>query len=108
MAPRTDVAALFARAAEGEPGPRELVAAHAREIGEAAAAIVALLDPGLIVLGGGVGSNSILLRGVRHEIRRLAWDTELANGRLGSDATIIGASRLASEAARRAVLAGGY
>jgi len=108
MAPRTDVAALFARAAQGEPGPRELVAAHAREIGEAAAAIVALLDPGLIVLGGGVGSNPILLRGVRHEIRRLAWDTELANGRLGSDATIIGASRLATEAARRAVLAGGY
>ena len=35
-------------------------------------------------------------------------DTELANGRLGSDATIIGASRLATEAARRAVLAGGY
>jgi predicted NBD/HSP70 family sugar kinase len=108
MPPRTDVAALFARAAEGEPGPRELVAAHAREIGEAAAAIVALLDPGLIVLGGGVGSNPILLRGVRQEVRRLAWDTEIANGRLGSDATIIGASRLATEAARRAVLAGGY
>jgi predicted NBD/HSP70 family sugar kinase len=108
MAPRTEVAALFARAADGEPGPRELVAEHAREIGEAAAAIVALLDPGLIVLGGGVGSNPILLRGVRHEVRRLAWDTELANGRLGSDATIIGASRLATEAARRAVLAGGY
>jgi len=108
MPPRTDVAALFARAAAGEPGPRELVAEHAREIGEAAAAIVALLDPGLIVLGGGVGSNPILLRGVRHEVRRLAWDTEIANGRLGSDATIIGASRLATEAARRAALAGAY
>jgi hypothetical protein len=45
---------------------------------------------------------------VRQEVRRLAWDTEIANGRLGSDATIIGASRLATEAARRAVLAGGY
>ena len=104
----TDAAALFARAAEGEPGPRELVDEHAREIGEAATAIVALLDPGLIVLGGGVGSNPILLRGVCQEVRRLAWDTRIENGRLGSDATMIGASHLATEAARRTVLAGGY
>jgi predicted NBD/HSP70 family sugar kinase len=104
----TDVAALFQRAAEGEPGPRELVDEHAREIGETAAAIVALLDPGLIVLGGGVGSNPILLRGVRQEVRRLAWETRLENGRLGSDATMIGAARLAAETARRDVLAGSY
>jgi predicted NBD/HSP70 family sugar kinase len=108
MPPRTDAAALFARAADGEPGPRALVAGHAREIGEAAAAIVALLDPGLIVLGGGVGSNPLLLRGVRQEVKRVAWETEIETGRLGSDATIIGAARLATEAARQAVLAGGY
>lgn len=106
--PRTDAAALFARAARGEPGPRKLIEGHAREVGEVAAAVVALLDPGLIILGGGVGLNPILLRGVRAQIKRLTWDTEIRNGQLGSDATLIGASRLAAEAARADVLAGAY
>jgi predicted NBD/HSP70 family sugar kinase len=106
--PRADAATLFAQAARGEPGARKLIERHAREVGEAAAAVVALLDPGLIILGGGVGLNPMLLRGVRSQVRRLTWDTEIRNGQLGSDATLIGASRRATQAARADVLAGSY
>jgi predicted NBD/HSP70 family sugar kinase len=108
MPPRTDVAALFARAAQGESGPRQLVADHAREVGQVASAIVAVLDPGLIVLGGGVGQSPLLLRGVRQEVRRLVWETEICNGQLGGDATIIGATCLVTESARRTMLASAY
>jgi predicted NBD/HSP70 family sugar kinase/DNA-binding CsgD family transcriptional regulator len=101
---RGDAKALFAKAATGDPHARRLVDVHAREVGELAAAVVAMIDPPLIILSGGVGQNELLLDGVRAAVRRLTWETEVRPGLLGQQATMIGAVRLATTATLRDVL----
>ncbi|MFJ2443243.1 ROK family protein [Streptomyces sp. NPDC087658] len=86
---------LFALAAQGRPGAGAFVTAHAREVGRLAAAVAAVLDPGLIVLGGGIGANPQLLPGVRAELARLSWPTEVVSSMAGESGTVAGAARLA-------------
>ncbi|MFF3378779.1 ROK family protein [Streptomyces sp. NPDC002680] len=93
-APR-DAEQLFALASAGNGTARAFVAAHAREVGRLAAAVTAVLDPGLLVLGGGIGANPQLLPGVRAELKRLSWPTEVVSSTLGDSGTVVGASRLA-------------
>jgi len=90
-----DAAELFALAAEGHAKARGFVDGHAREVGRLAAATTAVLDPGLIVLGGGIGANPQLLPGVRAELARLSWPTEVVSSEVGDSATVAGAARLA-------------
>lgn len=89
-------------AQEGDPLAVELLAELGRWIGEGSASVAALLDPELIVVGGGVGAAGDLLlaparqafgeqlsaRGYRPEAR-----IELAA--MGNDAGIVGAADLA-------------
>ncbi len=100
-----DAASIFAGAAAGNASLQAVVATHAREIGQVAAAVIAILDPGLLVLGGGVGQSRLLLSGVRDSVRRLAWETEIRSSRLGREATVMGAARLAAGSALEQVLA---
>lgn len=93
-APRT-AAALYALAAAGHPLATELVREHAENIGMLAAAAMSIVDPEVVVLGGGVGQNELMLRGVRTTAERLAWDTDIRTGALGDRASIIGAVHLA-------------
>ncbi|MDX6346867.1 MAG: hypothetical protein QOF84_1657 [Streptomyces sp.] len=86
---------LFALAAEGHATAAALVADHAADVGRLAAAVAAVLDPGLIVLGGGIGANPQLLPGVRAELERLSWPTEVVSSVLGNTGTVVGATRLA-------------
>ncbi|WP_416968920.1 ROK family transcriptional regulator [Streptomyces sp. 4F14] len=88
-------AELFTLAGNGHEAAARFVAGHAREVGRLAAATVAVLDPGLIVLGGGIGANPQLLPGVRAELARLSWPTEVVGSEVGEDATVAGAARLA-------------
>lgn len=60
-----------------------------------AAAVTAVLDPGLIVLGGSTGSDPQLLPGVRAELGRLSWPTEVVSSQIGDLGTVVGAARLA-------------
>ena len=100
-----DAAAIFAAAQAGDKDMQALVRTHAQEVGEMAAAVVAILDPGLVILGGGVGQSPLLLDSVRATVRRLTWETEIRSGVLGQDATIMGAARLAADAALADILA---
>jgi predicted NBD/HSP70 family sugar kinase len=100
-----DAAAIFAAAEAGDKEMQALVRTHAQEVGEMAAAVVAILDPGLVILGGGVGQNPLLLESVRATVRRLTWETEIRSGVLGPDATIMGAAQLAADAALADILA---
>ncbi|MER5179943.1 ROK family transcriptional regulator [Streptomyces sp. NPDC002896] len=97
---------LFALAAAGHPTARRMVDGHAAEVGRLAAAVTAVLDPGLIVLGGGIGANPQLLPGARAELDRLSWPTEVVSSVLGSSGTVVGATRLAVAHGVRAVTDG--
>ncbi|MER7250422.1 ROK family transcriptional regulator [Kribbella sp. NPDC000426] len=90
-----DPEALFRAAARGHSTARRLVDEHAADIGRLAVGVMSVLDPGLVVLGGGVGQNQLLLPGVRRATTALAWDTEITVGALGEHATVLGAVHIA-------------
>jgi predicted NBD/HSP70 family sugar kinase len=104
--PPRDAVALFALAEQGHPLAADLVREHAGEVGKVAASLTAVLDPGLVVLGGGVGANPLLTGGVVATLAELSWPTEVVVGRLGERATVLGAAQLARDlGVRRAVVA---
>ncbi|MFJ9629276.1 ROK family protein [Streptomyces sp. NPDC091280] len=86
---------LFALAARGQRTATALVGRHAADVGRLAAAVAAVLDPGLIVLGGSTGTDPQLLPGVRAELGRLSWPTEVVSSTVGDLGTVVGAARLA-------------
>ena len=88
---------LFSRATHGDPAALAAVERHADDIGRLVAACVGIIDPGLVVLGGGVGQNAIVVERVRRVVRELAWPTDIAVTQLGAWATVEGAARLARE-----------
>jgi predicted NBD/HSP70 family sugar kinase len=88
---------LFAWADEGLPRAQKWVARHAADIGRLVAACIGMVDPGLIVLGGGVGQNPLVLKEVQRIARELTWAADIAVSALGPAATALGATRLAAE-----------
>ncbi|MER6425183.1 ROK family transcriptional regulator [Streptomyces sp. NPDC001137] len=86
---------LFALAGQGRAAARAVVARHATDVGRLAAAVTAVLDPGLIVLGGSTGADPQVLPGVRAELARLSWPTEVVSSTVGDLGTVVGAARLA-------------
>ncbi len=89
-------------ATEGDPLAIELLAALGRWIGEGAASVAAVLDPAMVVVGGGVGAAGDLLL----EPTRAGFASQLsASGyrpvaainlaAMGNDAGIVGAADLA-------------
>lgn len=97
-------AALFALAEAEHPLAVELVDEHSAEVGKLAASIGAVLDPGLLILGGGVGSNPLLTDGVNRVLNRLSWPVRVLVSQLGERATVLGAAHLAREQAIRATV----
>ncbi|MBN8953727.1 MULTISPECIES: ROK family protein [unclassified Rhizobium] len=102
-APPKSASELFARTHQSATA-RAIVEQHARDIGNLAAACVSVLDPQLIVLGGGVGQNPQLLPGVRSVVNELCWPVEVVNGQLSNQATVLGAVRLAIDFAMARLL----
>lgn len=87
-----DAADLFSRAERGNIPALRMVNEHAEDVGRVLAAIVAILDPGLVILGGGIGQNRLLRRGAQESLRKLAWPTEVQSTLLGGQATVLGAA----------------
>ncbi|MEP7035381.1 MAG: ROK family glucokinase [Dermatophilaceae bacterium] len=92
-------------AVEGDPAAAELLADLGSWIGEGAASVAAILDPGLIVLGGGVSdAGALLLDPARAAFRRQLTgrgyrpEAGLALASMGDDAGIIGVADLAARA----------
>ncbi|MEO7124503.1 MAG: ROK family transcriptional regulator [Nakamurella sp.] len=69
--PPHDVAELFTWAAEGDATARKLVADEGTRIGLAVVAARAIVDPELVVLGGGIGRNELLVAPVAAVSERL-------------------------------------
>jgi glucokinase len=101
---RGDAAAAFRGAAAGDPRAAALVAAVCRDVGRALAIVGNLLDPGLIVLGGGVTASlrhHLPAIGAEMRSRLLAAplrSLELRPTALGADAALLGAAALALDA----------
>lgn len=102
--PPSSAEELFARAAAGSGDASLWVARHAADIGRLVAACIGILDPGLIVLGGGVGQNPLLLPEVERVAGDLAWPTQIATSPLGNAATVLGAAKLAADHCLGAIL----
>lgn len=89
---------LFAAAAGGDRDAAELVAEQALSLALAVVAVRAVLDPALVVLGGGIGSRPDVLGRVRERIGDLtSRPIRLETSRLGERAGVIGAADLAAE-----------
>jgi len=102
----TTVAELFAQAADGVPAARKLVDAEAYQLGLTVASACAVFDPDLVVLGGGIGSNALLLPVVRETVRALVpFPPRVENSALGEVASLTGALSIALAGARDDLLA---
>lgn len=95
--PPTDVPELFDRAAAGDKFSERIIREHAREIGKLAVALSAVLDPALVVLGGGVGQNPQLTAAVAEVLNGYNSEAAVRVTELGERATAEGAARLATE-----------
>ncbi|GAA3044516.1 ROK family transcriptional regulator [Streptomyces glomeratus] len=97
--------AVFDAARQGHPAAAQAVRQEGERIAHTVAAAAAVLDPDLVVLGGGVGhSVDLLLRPVRETLRSLTpLRPKIAPSRLGEDAVLLGALATALGTARDVV-----
>lgn len=90
---------VYAAAATGDGRARAVVARHGEILAEGIAAVVAVLDPEMVVLAGGVGANRLVLAPVRAAMRtRLPWAVRIETSGLGEEAGVIGALQAALDA----------
>lgn len=105
LSAQATVAQVFEGAAAGDALAREIVEDYAAIYAFAIAAIVAVLDPALIVLGGGVGSNPGLLDPVRRQVTGMVAEApRIATTALGDRGSLLGAIAVAIDHARGQLL----
>jgi predicted NBD/HSP70 family sugar kinase len=105
MAQASSAQRIFTEARAGDPVARSVVELEGQRIALVVAAITAVLDPELVVLGGGIGHNLDLLR--EPLTQRLHALTPLrpriVASELGADAVLLGAVATALDLAREQV-----
>ena len=96
---------LFERAKAGHRGALRLVREESERISLVIASIAAVVDPGTVLLAGGVGSNPDLLDMVEQRLTELApYPPTLLPAALGERASLVGAVRLAAQERRPRLL----
>jgi predicted NBD/HSP70 family sugar kinase len=96
---------VFELAGAGNAAARSVVEHVASRLGTAIATACAILDPELVVLGGGIGSSPLLLRPVRGSAAALVPITaRIETSLLGERAALQGAIAVALHAARTMLL----
>jgi predicted NBD/HSP70 family sugar kinase len=99
---------MFELAAAGNVAARSVVDHVASRLGTAIATVCAILDPELVVLGGGIGASPLLLRPARGSAAALAPITaRIETSLLGERAALQGAIGVALHAARALLLSHG-
>ncbi|MFD8751694.1 ROK family protein [Kitasatospora sp. NPDC059577] len=93
---------VFQRARAGEAAALRAVEREAEQLAYAVAVLSAVLDPDLVVLGGGIGSSAdLLLEPLEAALHRIApMRPTLAPSLLGEEAVLLGAVSTALETAR--------
>ncbi|MFE4519427.1 ROK family protein [Kitasatospora sp. NPDC056783] len=96
---------VFERARAGEDAAVRAVEREAERLAYAVAVLSAVLDPDLVVLGGGIGSSAdLLLEPLERALHRLApMRPTLAPSALGEEAVLLGAVATALDTARAEV-----
>jgi predicted NBD/HSP70 family sugar kinase len=107
MQPPLSAERIFAAARRGDPAAVEVLDTEARRLALGIATIAPVLDPELVVLGGGVGrSGDLLIPTLERELHALSpFRPRLAVSALGEDAVLHGAVATALEAGRKEVFA---
>jgi predicted NBD/HSP70 family sugar kinase len=91
MARVTSARQVFEAAARGEQPAARVVAAEAELVARAICSVIAVVDPELIVLGGGIGQAEGFVDAVRDALNRLApVRTEVRVSALGADSVVDG------------------
>jgi predicted NBD/HSP70 family sugar kinase len=99
---------VFELAEQGHPGAAAVVDTVARRLGTAIATVSAVLDPELVVLGGGIGSNRSLVAPVRSALAALVpLAARVESSQLGNRAALYGALAVALRRARDEALSPG-
>lgn len=93
--------AVFDLARDGDPRAVRVVADEASKLARVVSVITAVLDPGLIVLAGGIGRNVDLLADpMRRELAEtIPLVPDIVGGELGDDAVLVGAIATAMDTA---------
>ena len=97
---------VFAAARRGDPTALAVVEQIAGRVALAIAAVVPVLDPELVILGGGIAGNGgdLLREPIERELHRLSpFRPTLAVSQLGDEVVLQGAVATALEAAQRSV-----
>ncbi|MGI5505023.1 ROK family transcriptional regulator [Lentzea sp. CA-135723] len=96
---------VFSQARSGDARALEVVRLEAERIAFLVAAVTAVIDPELVVLGGGVGSNvDLLLEPMEAALRTMTpLAPRIVAGSLGDGAVLSGAIAMGLEAARELV-----
>jgi predicted NBD/HSP70 family sugar kinase len=99
---------VFELASQGNAAARSVVEHVAARLGTAIATVCAILDPELVVLGGGIGSSPLLLSPVRGAAASLVPITaRIETSLLGDRAALRGAIAVALHTARASLLSAG-
>jgi predicted NBD/HSP70 family sugar kinase len=99
---------VFELASQGNAAARSVVDHVAARLGTAIATVCAILDPELVVLGGGIGSSPLLLSPVRGAAASLVPITaRIETSLLGDRAALRGAIAVALHTARTSLLSAG-
>jgi predicted NBD/HSP70 family sugar kinase len=102
MTGRLTARAVFEAARRGEPVAQRVVELEARRIALTIATVVPVIDPELVVLGGGIGRNGdLLLEPIEAELRTLSiFHPRLEASALGEEGPVVGAVAMALEQAQ--------
>lgn len=93
--------AVFDSARDGDKRAIRVVTDEASKLARVVQVVTAVLDPGLVVLAGGIGRNADLLVGpMRRELAKTTSPVpDIVGGRLGDDAVLTGAIATAMDSA---------
>lgn len=95
---------LFTFAESGNEIAKRVMQEHSIALGRIAAAAAAVLDPAVLVLGGGLSRNGDFALQVMNEFRARNTSTTVETSRKGPDATVNGAVILARDLALRCLV----
>ena len=97
---------LFEAAREGDATAKEVVRVEAEHLARAVAAVTSVIDPELVILGGGIGGNGdLLIKPIEKRLRALLRvpAPRIVVSALGDDAVVLGALATALATAREHV-----